>query len=87
MKQDSLTPRQIVKELDKYIIGQDRAKRSVAIAIRNRWRRLRLTGEMREEVMPKNIIMIGPTWPGRRSSRSRRQNTPRWGTSDAALRA
>jgi ATP-dependent HslUV protease ATP-binding subunit HslU len=65
MKQDSLTPRQIVKELDKYIIGQDKAKKSVAIAIRNRWRRLRLTGEMRDEVMPKNIIMIGPTGVGK----------------------
>jgi ATP-dependent HslUV protease ATP-binding subunit HslU len=54
-----------VKELDKYIIGQDEAKRAVAIAIRNRWRRLRLGQEMREEVLPKNIIMIGPTGVGK----------------------
>ncbi len=65
MSQDNLTPRQIVKELDKYIIGQKKAKRAVAIAIRNRWRRLRLMGEIREEVMPKNIIMIGPTGVGK----------------------
>ena len=55
-----LTPRKIVEELDKYIVGQKEAKRAVAIAIRNRWRRLQLSAEMREEVMPKNIIMIGP---------------------------
>ncbi len=60
-----LTPRTIVEELDKYIIGQGDAKKAVAIAIRNRWRRLQLTGEMREEVMPKNIIMIGPTGVGK----------------------
>ena len=63
--QDNLTPRQVVAELDKYIIGQTNAKKSVAIAIRNRWRRLRLEREMREEVMPKNIIMIGPTGVGK----------------------
>ncbi|MFH1549999.1 MAG: ATP-dependent protease ATPase subunit HslU, partial [Planctomycetota bacterium] len=60
-----LTPRQIVAELDKYIIGQDQAKRSVAIAIRNRWRRRQLTGDLRDEVLPKNIIMIGPTGVGK----------------------
>ncbi len=60
-----LTPRQIVEELDKYIIGQDDAKRAVAIAIRNRWRRQRLTEPMRSEVGPKNIIMIGPTGVGK----------------------
>ncbi len=65
MRQDNLTPRQVVKELDKYIIGQHKAKRAVAIAIRNRWRRLRLEGEIRDEVMPKNIIMIGPTGVGK----------------------
>ncbi len=60
-----LTPRQIVAELDKYIIGQDEAKRAVAIAIRDRWRRLQLPAELREEVLPKNIIMIGPTGVGK----------------------
>ena len=60
-----LTPRKIVEELDKYIVGQKDAKRAVAIAIRNRWRRLQLSDEMREEVMPKNIIMIGPTGVGK----------------------
>ena len=65
MNRDNLTPRQVVEELDKYIIGQTQAKKAVAIAIRNRWRRLRLEGEMREEVMPKNIIMIGPTGVGK----------------------
>jgi ATP-dependent HslUV protease ATP-binding subunit HslU len=61
----SLTPRQTVEELDKYIIGQHKAKRSVAIALRNRWRRQRLSEELRDEVMPKNIIMIGPTGVGK----------------------
>ncbi len=59
------TPRQIVAELDKYIVGQDDAKRAVAIAIRDRWRRLKLSEDLREEVLPKNIIMIGPTGVGK----------------------
>ena len=62
---DRLTPRQIVAELDKYIIGQHEAKRAVAIALRNRWRRQRLPPELRDEVAPKNIIMIGPTGVGK----------------------
>ena len=62
---DDLTPRQIVSELDRYIIGQSDAKRSVAVAIRNRWRRQRLEPEMAREVYPKNIIMIGPTGVGK----------------------
>ena len=62
---DKLTPRQIVEELDKYIIGQEEAKKSVAIALRNRSRRQMLSEEMREEVAPKNIIMIGPTGVGK----------------------
>jgi len=62
---DTLTPRQIVEELDKYVIGQHKAKRAVAIALRNRWRRQRLPDELRDEVMPKNIIMIGPTGVGK----------------------
>ncbi|GIV61355.1 MAG: ATP-dependent protease ATPase subunit HslU [Rhodothermaceae bacterium] len=60
-----LTPRQIVAELDKYIIGQHEAKKSVAIALRNRWRRLNAPEEMREEIMPNNIILIGPTGVGK----------------------
>src|SRR5436309_1435482 len=62
---DELTPREIVAELDKYVIGQARAKRAVAIALRNRIRRQKLPPEMAEEVMPKNIIMIGPTGVGK----------------------
>ncbi|MGH7450823.1 MAG: ATP-dependent protease ATPase subunit HslU, partial [bacterium] len=60
-----LTPREIVAELDKYIIGQDKAKRSVSIAMRNRWRRQRVAEELREEIMPNNIILIGPTGVGK----------------------
>jgi ATP-dependent HslUV protease ATP-binding subunit HslU len=59
------TPREIVSELDRYIIGQHDAKRAVAIALRNRWRRQQLTGQIREEVTPKNILMIGPTGVGK----------------------
>ncbi|WP_297326777.1 ATP-dependent protease ATPase subunit HslU [uncultured Bartonella sp.] len=59
------SPREIVSELDRFIIGQKDAKRAVAIALRNRWRRQQLAGEMREEVMPKNILMIGPTGVGK----------------------
>ena len=62
---DALTPREIVQELDKYIVGQDDAKRAVAIALRNRWRRQQLPPELRNEVAPKNIIMIGPTGVGK----------------------
>ena len=61
----SLTPRKTVEELDRYIVGQDGAKRAVAIALRNRWRRQQLPPEMREEIAPKNIIMIGPTGVGK----------------------
>ena len=60
-----LTPRQIVAELDKYIIGQNEAKKSVAIALRNRWRRMNAPEDMRDEIMPNNIIMIGPTGVGK----------------------
>ncbi|MDG0812418.1 ATP-dependent protease ATPase subunit HslU [Cohnella rhizosphaerae] len=62
---DQLTPRQIVAELDKYIVGQKPAKRSVAVALRNRYRRSRLPDELRDEVVPKNILMIGPTGVGK----------------------
>ncbi|MAR13269.1 MAG: HslU--HslV peptidase ATPase subunit [Blastopirellula sp.] len=61
----NLTPREIVAQLDRYIVGQDDAKRAVAIAIRNRWRRQQLTNEMRVEIAPKNILMIGPTGVGK----------------------
>src|ERR1039457_1490132 len=62
---DDLTPREIVVELDKYVIGQSAAKRAVAIALRNRMRRQKLPAEMAEDVIPKNIIMIGPTGVGK----------------------
>src|SRR5688500_18988775 len=61
----TLTPREIVAELDKHVIGQGKAKRAVAIALRNRIRRQRLSAEMAEEVTPKNILMIGPTGVGK----------------------
>ncbi|MBC8716352.1 ATP-dependent protease ATPase subunit HslU [Ochrobactrum sp. Marseille-Q0166] len=61
----NFSPREIVSELDRFIIGQNDAKRAVAIALRNRWRRQQLEGQMREEVMPKNILMIGPTGVGK----------------------
>ena len=60
-----LTPRQIVAELDKHIVGQDAAKRAVAVALRNRWRRRRLPPELQNDVTPKNILMIGPTGVGK----------------------
>lgn len=62
---NEFTPRQIVEELDKYIIGQDSAKKSVAIALRNRWRRQKVTGDIKDEIMPNNIILIGPTGVGK----------------------
>ncbi len=63
--QGELTPREIVKELDRYIIGQDSAKKSVAIALRNRWRRQNVTDEIKDEILPNNIILIGPTGVGK----------------------
>src|SRR3979490_2876063 len=62
---DELTPREIVRELDKHVIGQNEAKRAVAIALRNRLRRQKLPPEMADDVMPKNILMIGPTGVGK----------------------
>src|SRR6187200_493321 len=62
---DNLTPREIVAELDKYIVGQEAAKKAVAVAIRNRWRRQQLSPELRGDVTPKNIILIGPTGVGK----------------------
>ena len=61
----ALTPPEIVRELDKYIVGQEDAKRSVAIALRNRWRRQQVPVHLRDEIAPKNIIMIGPTGVGK----------------------
>lgn len=61
----NLTPREIVSELDRFIIGQNDAKRSVAVALRNRWRRNQLSDDIRDEVYPKNILMIGPTGVGK----------------------
>ncbi|MEN9728767.1 MAG: hypothetical protein RL434_3133, partial [Pseudomonadota bacterium] len=61
----ALTPQQIVEQLDRHIVGQDAAKRAVAIALRNRWRRMRVPPELRHEITPKNILMIGPTGVGK----------------------
>ncbi len=86
-----MTPREIVHELDRHIIGQADAKRAVAVALRNRWRRMQLSEEMRHEVTPKNILMIGPTGVGKTeiarrlaklanapSSRWKRPSSPKW---------
>src|SRR5215211_5326070 len=62
---EQLTPKQIVAELDRHIVGQSDAKRAVAVAVRNRWRRQQLTGSMRQDVSPKNILMVGPTGVGK----------------------
>ena len=64
-KTSALSPREIVSELDRYVIGQTEAKRAVAVALRNRWRRQALSDDMKEEVLPKNILMIGPTGVGK----------------------
>src|SRR3990167_4482103 len=65
MSEPFFTPREIVSELDKYIVGQNKAKRAVSVALRNRWRRQRVIPELREEIAPKNILMIGPTGVGK----------------------
>ena len=64
MEEKNFTPREIVSELDRFIIGQDKAKRAVAIALRNRWRRRQVDASLRDEIVPKNIIMIGSTGVG-----------------------
>ena len=96
MSASNMTPGEIVSELDKYIVGQDRAKRAVAVALRNRWRRQQVAEPLRHEIHPKNILMIGPTgvgkteiarrlasWPTRPSSRSRPPSSRKWATSAA----
>src|SRR4030066_569150 len=65
MSEPFFAPREIVSELDKYIVGQNKAKRAVSVALRNRWRRQRVIPELREEIAPKNILMIGPTGVGK----------------------
>ena len=70
---NDLTPSKIVEQLNKHIIGQDKAKRSVAIAMRNRWRRMQLDEKFRSEVTPKNILMIGPTGVGHTEKSERNQ--------------
>src|SRR6056297_2101221 len=65
IEEKNLTPQQIVSELNKYIVGQQSAKRSVSIALRNRWRRLNAEEEIREEIVPNNILLIGPTGVGK----------------------
>lgn len=65
IKPKNLTPRQIVSELEKYVVGQKDAKRSVAIALRNRWRRMNSDEEIRDEILPNNILLIGPTGVGK----------------------
>ncbi len=65
MKPQDLAPKEIVAELDRYVVGQAKAKRAVAIALRNRWRRQRVTAELKDEILPKNIVMIGPTGVGK----------------------
>ncbi len=62
---NSLSPREIVSELDRFVVGQNKAKRAVAIALRNRWRRQALEDDMKDEFLPKNILMIGPTGVGK----------------------
>ena len=61
----SLSPREIVSELDRFVVGQNKAKKAVAVALRNRWLRQEIKGEMKNEVLPKNILMIGPTGVGK----------------------
>jgi len=65
MKNRELTPREIVRELDAYIIGQEKAKKAVAIAMRNRWRRQHVKSAIKEDILPNNIILIGPTGIGK----------------------
>src|SRR5215217_6652807 len=80
-----MTPQQIVSELDKHIVGQGAAKRSVAIALRNRWRRMQIEDPLRQEITPKNILMIGPTGCGK--TEIARLGEPRQSARDLGLAA
>ena len=95
-----LTPRQVVARLDRYIVGQKEAKRAVAIALRNRWRRVQVEEPMRQDIVPNNILMIGPTGVGKTEIarrlaelcgapllRLKLQSLQRWATSGATLKA
>jgi ATP-dependent HslUV protease ATP-binding subunit HslU len=83
---DEMTPREIVAELDKYVVGQSAAKRAVAIALRNRTRRQKLPPEMAEEIMPKNILMIGSTGVGKTDRARSRGERHRYGARGEAGR-
>ena len=75
----SLSPREIVSELDRFVVGQNKAKKAVAVALRNRWRRQALKGEMKNQVLPKNILMLGPTGVGKTEiSRDTKSQDPNW---------
>ena len=74
----SFTPREIVSELDRFIVGQDAAKKAVAIALRNRWRRQQVKGALKDEILPKNILMIGPTGVGKTEIARRLSKTCRF---------
>ena len=87
MRLDSLTPREIVAELDRFIVAQNAAKRAVAVALRNRWRRQQLDPSLREEVAPKNIIMIGPTGVGKTEIARRLSKLTGWATHRSGLAA
>ena len=65
MSTTNFSPREIVSELDRYIIGQEEAKKAVAVALRSRWRRMQLSDHLKEEIVPKNILMVGPTGVGK----------------------
>jgi ATP-dependent HslUV protease ATP-binding subunit HslU len=93
---EDLSPKEIVAELDRYVVGQARAKRAVAIALRNRWRRQKVSPELRDDILPKNIVMIGPTGVGKTEIARRlarlagapfvkveAPSSPRWATSGA----
>ena len=83
-KVSALSPREIVSELDRFVIGQKDAKKAVAVALRNRWRRQALSDEMKDEVLPKNILMIGPTGVGKTEISRRLSKFCLLYTSDAA---
>ena len=81
----NFSPREIVSELDKFIIGQEDAKKAVAVALRNRWRRMQLPEKLREEIVPKNILMVGPTGVGK-TELCRALADELYGSKDAMIR-